>query len=107
MRSENRLLWGNLGLWCRADLSYPEACEALARYVAALGKLDPSDRLLVIGFGQGAELDFWKKEYGVYDIVGLEPEKSSFNIAKEFLGQTPGIELINEDHRMCSMDLKR
>jgi microcystin synthetase protein McyJ len=69
-RDPRKPLWLNLGFWAEAR-TYPEAATALARLLGDAAALDPTDRLLDVGFGF-AEQDFmWLEQYGVPRIHGL------------------------------------
>lgn len=69
------LPWSNLGLWDDDDssnISYPQACQALAEHLAQALDVQAQHRLLDVGCGQGASLLFWREHYGLRDLTGVE-----------------------------------
>lgn len=63
-------LWLNLGYWKTAK-TYPDACFALATYLADAAKLTAGDKVLDVGFGFAEQDIFWVKQYDVKHIHGI------------------------------------
>lgn len=64
--------WTNLGYWDDATSSYPMACEQLAEHLAQAVQLQPQDRVLDLGCGQGASLKYWREHYQIQDLEAVE-----------------------------------
>ncbi|MCH4244989.1 SAM-dependent methyltransferase [Acinetobacter gerneri] len=70
------LAWSNLGLWSDTTLqksnAYVQACQALAKQLADSIQLNSQDRVLDLGCGQGASLNFFKQYYALKQLSGVE-----------------------------------
>ncbi len=67
------LAWSNLGLWDRArPNSYISACQNLAKDLADSIQLSSHDRVLDLGCGQGASLNYWQQHYAISDLTAVE-----------------------------------
>src|SRR5262245_5641912 len=66
----NKPIWLNLGYWEKAR-TYPEAAVALAQLLGDAAELNPSDRVLDVGFGFAEQDMYWVKQYDVAHITGL------------------------------------
>ncbi|MEB3754577.1 methyltransferase domain-containing protein [Acinetobacter sp. MD2(2019)] len=69
------LAWSNLGFW-HSSMSYPQACQNLARHLANAVDLNAQDTLLDLGCGQGASLQLWQDAYSLADISAVELQAS-------------------------------
>ena len=56
--------WANLGLWESGD-SYSQAGRRMAHELGELARLNSSDSILDIGFGNGDQLQLWRQEFRV------------------------------------------
>ncbi|MHA3052376.1 SAM-dependent methyltransferase [Acinetobacter sp. ANC 4641] len=66
------LAWSNLGLWSAPAQTYVQACEQLAEHLAQCIQLTAQDRLLDLGCGHGASLQYWAQHYAVQHIEAVE-----------------------------------
>ena len=82
---ERNCAWSNLGLWHQDHLSYPQACEALARALADSVNLNSKDKVLDLGCGQGASLILWKENYAVEHLEAVELQEKYFLHNQKFL----------------------
>lgn len=80
------LAWSNLGLWDNTQQnSYILACQNLAKDLADSIQLSSSDRVLDLGCGKGASLNYWQQHYAVLDLTAVEIQaKCVENIQKNF-----------------------
>lgn len=90
--------WGNLGYWEEGQCSYERAAESLARRIADMVNLQPSDRLLSVGTGFGEEVRFWHQEYGVRNVRGVEPDGIAFLEAKKLVTDLTEVSLLHGSH---------
>lgn len=65
--------WTNLGLWRRGS-GYAEAAAELARRVGRAARLTPGDVVIDLACGFGDSLRLWVEEFGVAEVVGVEPD---------------------------------
>ena len=76
--------WTNLGYWDDATSSYPQACKQLAEHLAQSVRLSAEDRVLDLGCGQGASLQYWLDHYHIADLEAVELQKQCVsNIQKK------------------------
>ncbi len=71
----NVLAWSNLGIWptpCPLNYSYVTACQQLAHKIGCAVHLQPDDKLLDLGCGQGASLQYWPAEFGIKHMSAFE-----------------------------------
>lgn len=73
--------WGNLGDWSEA-ITYPAACEALARRLGAAAGLSAHTRVFDAGFGCGDQLLYWLNDFGVRELGGVNLSASQTRLAK-------------------------
>ena len=71
--------WTNLGYWDDATSSYPMACQQLAEHLAQAVQLQPQDRVLDLGCGQGASLKYWLEHYQIQNLEAVELQQSCVN----------------------------
>lgn len=64
--------WTNLGFWTETTSSYPQACQQLAQRLAQTIQLQPHDRVLDLGCGQGASLKYWLTHYQIQHLEAVE-----------------------------------
>lgn len=100
-----RTLWGNLGYWDR-DSTYPEACEALAHYLAASVDLSSDDSVVDIGFGCGDQILLWLKHYHLKRLGGINLSASQTTYAKQRLIDQGFSQTANQLHTGCIRDLE-
>lgn len=66
-------MWTNLGYWPGAT-DYPSAARELARRVGRAARLRPGDVVLDVACGFGDSLRLWIEEFGVSQVIGVEPD---------------------------------
>ena len=74
------LAWSNLGYWHTPQQGevnnkqdhYPNACKTLADRLAQAVQLQPHDRLLDLGCGQGAGVLHWQNAYRVEQLSAVD-----------------------------------
>lgn len=71
--------WTNLGYWDDATSSYPIACQQLAEHLAQAVQLQPQDRVLDLGCGQGASLKYWLEHYQIQNLEAVELQQRCVN----------------------------
>ena len=71
--------WTNLGYWDDATSFYPMACQQLAEHLAQAVQLQPQDRLLDLGCGQGASLKYWLEHYQIQNLEAVELQQRCVN----------------------------
>lgn len=69
---QSQLPWSNLGYWWAGQQDYVAACQTLADRLAETVGLNPKDKLLDLGCGQGASLLHWQQYYQVQYLAGVE-----------------------------------
>ena len=69
---DSLLAWSNLGYWDSEQHDYPLACQALADRLARSVQLQPTDRVLDLGCGQGASLLYWLRHYQLQQLSAVE-----------------------------------
>lgn len=77
--------WTNLGYWDVPDISYPKACEKMAKRLADAVQLQPTDRLIDLGCGQGASLLLWTEHYQLTDVSAVEMQPACVAHNQKFL----------------------
>ena len=70
--------WINLGHWSKGNISYIDACRALAKKLGECAALGENDRVLDVGFGFGDQIKFWADTYQPRSIIGvnISPEET-------------------------------
>lgn len=96
---ENVLPWTNLGDWSKSSpqqpLSYPQACENLARRLADRLNLNSNDRLLDLGCGQGASLRLWLEQYQLKQLEAVELQAECIQRIKQHLPIVQAVHQLN------------
>lgn len=69
----DRTAWTNLGFWRSGD-SYVDAAAELARRVGRAARLTEGDTVIDYACGFGDSLRLWVEEFGVAEVVGVEPD---------------------------------
>lgn len=72
--------WGNLGDWAAGD-RYGDAARRLARALGRMAGLGPGQRVLDVGCGCGDQLAVWVEEFGVDEVLALEPDPGLLAVA--------------------------
>ncbi len=90
--------WQNLGDWSHAD-RYPDAARALAVRLGRTVGLSAADRLIDVGCGCGDQLVLWQTEFGVPEVIGLEPHRPSAERAAVRVGSKSGVSVEVASHR--------
>lgn len=83
--------WTNLGYWDDATSSYPQACMQLAEHLAQSLQLNANDRVLDLGCGQGASLQYWFEHYQVQDLEAVELQQQCISNIQKILPQITAI----------------
>ncbi|MCP4696732.1 MAG: methyltransferase domain-containing protein [Gammaproteobacteria bacterium] len=81
-QNPDKPLWMNLGFWKDAK-TYPQACAALAGYLADAARFSPDDEILDAGFGFGDQDLLWNRKYDVKRICGLNITPLHVEVAKK------------------------
>ena len=101
---EHELAWTNLGDWSQSrseqPLSYPQACENLARRLADRLNLTSNDRVLDLGCGQGASLRLWQAQYQIQQLEAVELQAKCVEHIEHYLSS------INAIHQLNFLNLK-
>lgn len=63
--------WMNLGYWKRSKI-YSKACEDLAEVLGQHAGLSSSDEVLCVGCGNGKELRYFQRRFGLKRVAGLD-----------------------------------
>ena len=69
--------WCNLGLWTSDNkCSYNKACENLAHSLGKAADLNSSDAVLSCGCGSIDEVRYYKDQFGLRQVTGIDPHLS-------------------------------
>lgn len=82
---DSECAWTNLGYWDDASSSYSFACQQLAEHLAQAVQLQPKDRVLDLGCGQGASLKYWLEHYKIHDLEAVELQQNCVNKIQKYL----------------------
>lgn len=86
---ERVLAWSNLGYWDKACTDYVRACQNLADHLAKSVQLKASDRLLDLGCGHGASLQYWQQCYAIQDLTAVELQTQCVTRIQQVLHPAP------------------
>lgn len=93
--------WTNLGFWTDTTASYPHACQQLAERLAQAVQLQPNDRVLDLGCGQGASLKYWLTHYQIQHLEAVELQPNCVDHIQKQLPQLKAV------HCQSFLDLNR
>ena len=83
----NNLAWSNLGFWqvhtTKRSNDYINACQHLAYIVGDAAQLSSTDKLLDLGCGQGASLQYWCEAFAVKHITAFELQTACIEKIKQ------------------------
>ena len=93
--------WGSLGLWPGApghhtpdETDYAGACRALALAVGHAAGLQPGSRVLSLACGAGDELLLWAGHFGAAQVLGVEIDPASADLAARQAAGTAAIQVL-------------
>lgn len=92
--------WTNLGYWDDTTSSYPQACMQLAAQLAQFIQLDSKDRVVDLGCGQGASLQYWFDHYQIQHLEAVELQQQCIVKIQKQLPQLTAI------HHQSFLNLK-
>ena len=90
---ESQHHWGNLGFWLPTTKGYCDAARGLAARLGEAARLGPEDRVLLVGFGYGEEIGFFRENFGVKEIYGVEKDPKRVAAAQKKWQGVAGVRL--------------